>query len=283
MRITSLENLPFGRVTGAFMEAFADYDTQWDAGQIEAMFRRRGFDPSCSFAAFDGDRIVAFTCNGVGDFCGRRTVYDTGTGTVKEYRGRGLAAAIFEHALPLLRERGMEQYLLEVLQHNAKAVSVYRKLGFEIRREFAFFSQTNSAVESRLPGSGPSFEIVPVRLEEHPEFIGFGDFQPSWQNGFDSIRRAGGDIVCLGARAGEQMAGYLAFAPDSGDVAQLAVDPRFRRRGAGSLLLQRALELNRGPAIKIINTELGCVSVEGFLAAKKIPIRGKQFEMVRRL
>jgi GNAT superfamily N-acetyltransferase len=73
------------------------------------------------FAAFDSNEIVSFTLNGIGNFNGIPTAYDTGT--LKEYRGKGLATQIFEYSIPYLKEMNIQQYLLEVLQHNTKAVS----------------------------------------------------------------------------------------------------------------------------------------------------------------
>ena len=84
----------------------------------------------------NGNKIVAFTLNGIGYFNRIPTAYDTGTGTLKNYRGKGLATKIFEYSIPYLKSANVKQYLLEVLQYNTKAVSVYRKLGFEVIREF---------------------------------------------------------------------------------------------------------------------------------------------------
>lgn len=139
MEIRSLGNTSFDELFEAFERAFADYEMQLDKAEHVAMLKRRGFDPKLSFAAFDGDKIVSFTCNGIGDFHGIPMAYDTGTGTLKDYRGRGLATRIFEYSIPYLREAGIKEYLLEVLQHNTGAVSVYRKLGFEVTREFYYF------------------------------------------------------------------------------------------------------------------------------------------------
>lgn len=50
------------------------------------MLIRRGYESRLSFAAFADGEIVAFTLNGVGQFNGIPTAYDTGTGTVKDYR-----------------------------------------------------------------------------------------------------------------------------------------------------------------------------------------------------
>lgn len=103
MEIKSLEKTDFDTLFRAFGRAFADYEVQLNAEQLRAMLTRRGFDPALSFAAFDGAQIAAFTLNGIGNFNGVPTAYDTGTGTLKEYRGTGLGTEIFRHSMPHLR------------------------------------------------------------------------------------------------------------------------------------------------------------------------------------
>ncbi len=142
MEIKSLSKINFDTIFQAFSQAFADYEIQLDKEQLQIMLKRRGFDPDISFAAFDRNEIAAFTLNGTGYFNGILTAYDTGTGTLKNYRGKGLATKIFEYSIPYLRERNIEQYLLEVLQHNTKAISVYKNIGFEVTREFNYFIKT---------------------------------------------------------------------------------------------------------------------------------------------
>ena len=124
MEIKSLGKTDFRTIFAAFSNAFADYDIQLNADELKTMWKRRGFNSDLSFAAFEGENIVAFTLNGIGCFNGIKMAYDTGTGTLKEYRGQGLATKIFEYSIPFLKEANINHYLLEVLQHNTKAVSV---------------------------------------------------------------------------------------------------------------------------------------------------------------
>jgi ribosomal protein S18 acetylase RimI-like enzyme len=137
--IKSLEKTDIGAIYKAFNQAFADYEIQITEEQFNVMIKRRGFNPELSFAAFIGNEIVSFTLNGTGIFNGILTAYDTGTGTIKEYSGKGLATKVFEYSIPYLRDANIKQYLLEVLQHNTRAVSVYKNLGFEVTREFYYF------------------------------------------------------------------------------------------------------------------------------------------------
>ncbi len=299
MEIKSLAETGFETIADAFAAAFATYDVQISAEELRSMLRRRGFDPALSFAAFDRyrDRIAAFTLNGIGSFGGVRTAYDTGTGTLPEYRSQGLATRIFEESLPALRAASVEQYLLEVLQHNTAAVSVYRKLGFEVARKFNYFRGEPEAHRRRGACDGNVSEVQPtawgggvLRVASDSIFKikscapDFWDFTPSWQNSFEAIERAISDFVIVGAYDGDRLVGYAIFEPAAGDITQIAVARDHRRKGIGSALLGEVLRLNRAPGVKCINTEIGRDdALAGFLQAHGIEHAGRQFEMIKKL
>lgn len=283
MIITSLAHESFDTIFAAFSSAFADYEVQQDKEQLRSLLHRRGFHYELSFGAFDGGKIVAFTCNGTGLFNGTPTAYDTGTGTLKEYRGQGLATQIFEYSLPFLKARGIKQYLLEVLQHNEAAISVYRKLGFEVSREFNYYVQQNNEVRNELKPIDIPYELKPLRATDFKKVSAFQDFHPSWQNSIESVRRASGDFVTWGIFTDRRLIGYAIFDPTSGDVAQLAVDRNFRRKGLASLLLAEMLKTNQYDTVKVLNTDVNCESMTRFLEAKNVTKRGMQFEMVKAL
>lgn len=282
MEIKSLSKVDFDTISRAFNQAFANYEVQINKAQLQSMLKRRGFNPDLSFAAFDNNEIVAFTLNGTGNYNGMTTAYDTGTGTLKEYRGQGLATRIFEYSIPWLRQANIKQYLLEVLQHNTKAVSVYTNLGFEVTREFYYSTQENERINNEVKNPG-QYMIKQVGIEELDSAPDFWDFYPSWQNSFESIHRAINDFVILGALVDDKLAGYCVFEPASGDITQLAVDRQNRRKGIATTLLNEAVKLNKNNTVKVVNTDIECGSVNGFLKAKNIDIKGKQFEMIRKI
>ncbi len=283
MKIKSLAKTTFDTIFEAFNQAFADYELQLNKAQLQGMLTRRGFNLDLSFAAFDGSRMVSFTFNGIGNFGEVPTAYDTGTGTLKEYRGKGLATEVFEYSIPFLKEKGIEQYLLEVLQHNTTAVSVYKNIGFEVVRNFGYYNQKNEAVNNEVKTPDTSISIKPIGIEDIRSVEAFWDFYPSWQNSFESIERAYDEFVCLGGFIEERLVGYCVFEPTSGDITQLAVDKQYRRKGIASLLLDNMLKLNKHNSIKAVNTDVSCASIAGFFEAKNIAMQGKQFEMAKKL
>lgn len=283
MVIKPLQNLKFDLLVEAFKQAFADYEMQWNRDQIKMMLNRRGFVPELSFGAFKGRDLVAFTLNGIGNFNGIRTVYDTGTGTVKQYRGQGLATKIFEYSIPFLKEERVAQYVLEVLQNNTKAVAIYSNVGFKINRELNYFIQNVQTINFNNSKCETPYKIQKIELDNIKSLTDFWDFYPSWQNSFEAILRSLGDFIIIGIRLMDKVVGYCVFEPVSGDVTQIAVDKRHRRKGIGSLLLKEVMKYNKSESIKIINTESNCFSMSEFLKSKNILLKGKQYEMIKNI
>lgn len=283
MTIKPLSSTSFHPLYTAFNHAFADYEMQLQPDELKSMLIRRGFDADLSFAAFEDEHIVSFTFNGIGNYNGLKTAYDTGTGTLKAFRGQGLAKKIFEYSIPYLKESGIRHYLLEVLQHNTSAVSVYRNVGFLVSREFNYFVWNNNQINHNIQPLESNYYIQLFDTDLYPSLANFWDFQPSWQNSFDSILRAKEKFIHLGVFSQDALEGYCIFEPLSGDITQLAVHKNHRRKGIGSRLLYEVSKLNTHAKTKIINTEVHCNSITGFLKSKNIEVSGKQFEMIKEI
>jgi len=281
--IKSFKGISFNALFEAFNEAFLDYEVQLNKIELQSMLHRRGFVPELSFGAFKEDKIIAFTLNGIGFFNGVKTAYDTGTGTLKEYRGQGLASKIFSHSIPFLKDAGVSQYLLEVLQHNAKAVSIYKKLGFEVSREFNYFLRNNGNMKFCSKIANPAYKVKRMDLSQAESLSEFCDFNPSWQNSFESIFRKTDDFKAIGMFNDHKPLGYCILETISGDITQIAVDRKYRRKGIGTQLIKEILKYNLHDSVKIINTEVDCESITGFLQSNSIPLCGKQFEMLKQL
>lgn len=279
----SLGTLKFDELYAAFSSAFSEYDIQVNRAELARMLHRRGFVPELSFGAFDNDALVSFTFNGIGTFNGLKTAYDTGTGTIKEYRGQGLASRVFEKSIPMLVKAGISQYLLEVLQHNKSAVSVYAKQGFSVTREFNYFSQQVSSLTLKSKALSSGCLISEITLSDLKNVSKWWDYAPSWQNSFESIYRKPDDFVVIGATRGNTLLGYGIIEPTTGDITQLVVEKTSRRQGVATAILKELLKRNRYSSIKLINSEISCDSITALMENNGIPLRGKQFEMVKKL
>jgi len=281
--IQSLEHLNANQLYEAFREAFKDYDIQLSQPELEVMISRRGFVPELSFGAFADDRLASFTLNGIGLFNGMKTAYDTGTGTIESFRGQGLASRIFQYSLPELKKAGVQQYLLEVLQHNTGAVSVYRKQGFQVTREFNFFVEQVHNVHLEKYNLPSGYAIRHIDLNLKSQMMDCQDFMPSWQNSFESVERRLSDFRMWGVFAAEELVGYCIFEPNSGDITQIAVAPSHRNQGLASCLLREAVQTNRHKNLKLINTDVDCENITSWAKSIGLAQQGRQFEMLREI
>lgn len=285
MEFRNLKDIGFDTLYGSFERAFADYEIKFDKEEVRSMLIRRGYNPELSFAAFDRGEIVAFTLNGTGTFNGLPTAYDTGTGTVMEYRGLGLAGKIFSHSIPFLKEAGIRQYVLEVLQNNQKAIALYRRMNFAITREFDCFRQSIAAITDPTgKNERPDCTIKPVTGDFISLSEEFCDFEASWQNSAESIERGLSQLTCIGAFInGTEPAGFCVFDALTGDLTRIAVKPTLRRRGIGSQLLRGAIDRIKSDSIKVLNITSDNHSLPRFLTGKNIILASRQYEMILQL
>lgn len=263
-----------------FLAAFSDYqvDMRISREQFEQRLARDGVQLEISAGAFDEKTMVGFYLNAPGDWQGKKTVYDAGTGVVPAYRRQGIAEELFAMMVPRLKEMGVEQYLLEVLTSNERAVALYRKLGFVDTRRFAVFRKS----EPVKPLSDLS-----IRRVDEPEwelFESFWDGYPSWQNSIDAVERVANERVVVCAYANEKCVGYgIAFRPGS-SLMQLAVAREYRRKGIGARVLsalQREVSSTEG--LKVNNVDEELKETLAFYEAMGFKMVLEQFEMVKSL
>jgi ribosomal protein S18 acetylase RimI-like enzyme len=281
MEIRSLENFPEAGLFEVFSQAFSDYERQWTRDEFTIMLKRNGYSPRLSFGAFDKERMLGFTLNAEGLVDGVKTVYDTGTGTLPEYRGNGVASRIMEHALPALQKASKQQYLLEVLQKNQAAITVYERLGFSVHREFNYFICPAGGLSHTGAVLPEPYLLKPVRGLRREIMRSFWDFVPSWQNNFDACSRC--HTQAIGAFYGDRFIGYGIINPDTGEIMQLAVDRSHRNGGVGAAIFSRLAALNKHPHLKIINTDRGNIVMTHFLEDRGMQVSGTQYEMLKRL
>lgn len=281
--VRTLEGIDIDKITDIFEAAFADYAVSFSRDEIKSMLRRRGYSPEYSYGVFDRGSIVAFALSGKDYFAGKSTVYDIATAAMPDYRGRGLSGLMFSRAIPELVAAGVERYLLEVLCNNEAAIKAYRKQGFAVGRTFLCHRQACTEVISadinvegvNIKPLVPSDDILADDM--------FCDFTPSWQNSRESILRASTDFKAFGAYHNDMLVGYTLFDARYGDLTRIAVREEMRRKGIGSMLLNRFLAENRADAVKVLNIESTCSSLAEFLKRHNINEASRQYEMYKEL
>jgi ribosomal protein S18 acetylase RimI-like enzyme len=266
----------------AFQEAFSDYMVtfQLTPAQLERHILLNGVDMNHSVGCFDGDRMVGFTMNGFGDWKGRPTIYDAGTGVIPGFRGRGLSRAMFDLIFPLCERRGIEQCLLEVIAQNAPAVRLYDNLGFQTTRNLLIFEAKD--LIKTAEGVSEGVEVREIKVPDWPLLSTFWDGEASWQNSIDAVSRSRDVKKILGAYMGGECVGYVIFSTNLGRVAQIAVSKLHRGRGVGSALLL-AVQANgsESGSIQIVNVDERLAGAAEFFRNRGFTEILRQYEMVK--
>ena len=264
-----------------FLEAFSDYqvDMRMSSEQFAQRLTRDGVQLEISAAAFDHDRMIGFYMNGLGDWQGKRTAYDAGTGVVPAFRKRGVARELFEFLVPRLRVASVSQYLLEVLASNEPAIELYGRLGFfETRRLAVLRSKEDLRSISDLNG----ILIRRVERADWELFQSFWDGYPSWQNSIAAVERIAAETVIVGAYDDDRCLGYGVVFKPSANLMQLAVAPGHRRTGIGSAILA-ALQREVAEVLKVNNVDEELTGTLAFYEALGFREMLRQFEMMKTL
>jgi ribosomal protein S18 acetylase RimI-like enzyme len=274
-------------VHAAFTEAFADYAMSSSGLTEERLLLRmekNAVDYDLSVGAYDDGRMVGFTLLGVDSWGGALTAYDAGTGIVPPFRGRGLVRRMFDHALPALRERGVERFSLEVLQQNEAAIRSYRKSGFEITRQLRSYA-ADAAILFHSPTSADAsaWDVQPIGARTFGLVVQDADWLPSFENRFSAVERIPNDVTLIGAFDGGRCVGVAAYSPPLRWFLTLVVCRSHRRRGVGRTLLAHvAARLPAGvTGLAVINVDASDEGMIAFVGALGFGPLVDQFEMAR--
>lgn len=265
-----------------FNLAFSDYIVPIKVSREEftMKFKREGIEPTFSAGAFYGQKLVGFVLTGIGEWLGRPTAYNGGTGVVPEHRGNRLTQRIYEYMLPKLKESGIEQCLLEVIQENNTAYKAYKAIGFEITRSLDCFRSPKQhlLLSSELPNS------ISIKNAIRPNwgaYEAFCDIHPTWQNTKQAYKQTPDKKLVLEAyHEGELLVGFLAFLPRTGAVMQIAVQQSYRNQGIATALLKEAARLTEAPALMVMNIDTACPDMLAFLERRHLTRILGQYEMI---
>jgi len=272
-----LTNYPLEKIHHCFVEAFSDYEVKIDLPYqvFLDMMNRRGLSPELSMGAFDeNNNLIGFVLNGKREWEGKLTAYDLGTGVIPDYRKQGITSQLFTKVKEELTKVGIEQYLLEVIQTNEKALKLYQNSGFQITREFNCYLLETSEFQSK--------ETLPVQKLDQLKLQDYSDWQEfpsSWQNSSQSLEADKKNMSFYGAFEENQLIGY-GIVDNKGDIPQLALHPEFREKNVAASILSAIINDNSFEKLKMLNVDdrdkelIACLENNGF------SLFVKQYEMI---
>ncbi|MGD9562735.1 MAG: GNAT family N-acetyltransferase [Pyrinomonadaceae bacterium] len=264
-----------------FGEAFSDYSLppELDPPKFRNHINLNAIDLARSVGCFEGDELIGFSLNGFGKWNGKETVYDAGTGVVPSRRRRGASTAMFDFMVPILKDAGIEQVLLEVITDNVPAVNLYKNLGFVAQRELMFMEAPAALGSSTRPNN--DIEVRRLSAAEIEPYSVMWQAEPSWQNSHEAVCRSEQLKTILAAFVESTCAGYIVYSKGVGRIAQFVVDTNFRGRGVGSrLLAEMERELTPGSKMQVINLDTRLSGTVEFFQNRGFQPVLSQYEMI---
>ena len=131
IEIKNLLQTSRAKIYEAFTQAFQNYvvPIEFQEETTYERWKEAGVDFALSFGAFDKDKLVAFILQ----VPVKNNLHNFGTGVIPSHRGQHLIEKIYEHIISECLT--CDSFSLEVIKENTKALNLYKKLGFEIKRE----------------------------------------------------------------------------------------------------------------------------------------------------
>ena len=265
-RFQALREVSLQQLAECFNSAFSDYEQSicFTPESLKYYLTASAVDLSLSYGAFCGEQMVAFILNAGSIYQNQSVVFDAGTGVIPGHRGKKVFSVLFEYTKDQLQQRNIARYYLEVLQSNRHALSIYRKKGFSVQREY-----------SVLTASGPKRECSePVTVIPYQDFAAFPtrvSVAPSFEHTSHTIGQNPQlyEVRCLDNRA------YCIYAKKNGAIVQMHYNELDALREVITALIHRY------PSAMAKNVDRTCCDVIKMLTQIGFTEILKQYEMAR--
>lgn len=276
MQIRNLENVQIAVLVDAILKAFEGYFVPMpaDVSYWEMRFKGARVNWNLSFGVFENEQLVGFIIHGIDLHNGLKTAFNTGTGVIPAFRNRQLVSRMYEHALPLLRENGVQKCMLEVITANDKAIRVYEKNDFRIVRKLHCFRGTLSATPDNVKLDKTTFETIRQNNARFTKWY-------SWDHSNEALEKISHtyDVYNV-SRIGAETSGYFIMNPQSGYLPQ--VELTGEETAADYDLLFGGISLLRNN-VRINNVDADRILFREALLRNGLENHIDQFEMERLL
>lgn len=237
-------------IASAFNTAFSDYILPFSLteSQLKDKILSEDICLDLSVGVFEAGDLVGFMLHACREIKGLKVIYNAGTGVIPQKRGTHLTDKMYNYLFPLLKGNNITHLHHEVLCENYSAISVYKKAGFvEIGKLNCFKGQLKP-----LPQKNNDITVKEQNIKERDLLKSFWDFEPTWQNAFETAANLRNDCKVIVAQEENNIVGYVLFNQVASRILQIAVDKKYRRRGIGNKLLNY-VSLHYTSTVSIIN------------------------------
>ncbi|HTN47693.1 MAG TPA: GNAT family N-acetyltransferase [Flavipsychrobacter sp.] len=276
IHVKTLSSTPVLQIADTFNKAFKNYQIpiHFTESDLSRKFRVESIDLDYSIGAFNDGELVGFMLQGVGTFKGEKTAWNGGTGVLPLYRGRQLTEKMYSFAIPLLQDMQVKKLVLEVLQPNIIAKTIYSRSGFEEKRLLHAYRGVLKKEDKLL------YEVVAMESFDVEQLSVLDDWSPCWQLSNTAIRQWSDSIQAFCIKEQDKLLGYLLYNKASKRVSRFAVDKKHRNKGVAMALFQHVAN-TFDENISVVNIDATSENTNAFLQRLGLKNFLSQYEMER--
>ena len=271
MDIRLLTEEDFDPLYNAFKMAFSNNEVTFRPSVDEFSHRinkKLFIDRDISAGSYDGDEMTGFILHSSDVYQGIPTAYNGGTGVLPGFRNQRTAEHIYEYLIPLIQQKFLARILLEVVETNKNAISLYEKIGFTFKRRFKCYKMMDTFKST--------FRVKVIEGSIADANFNYNDFEPSFIDSSEQLKK--GEEKVLLSQKDQAITGYVIFQPHLGRISQLAVDRIHRHSGVGEALLAQAQKFSEKP-LTIMNIPEDELGFDTFLTRCGFQNQVNQYEM----
>lgn len=249
--IRTLTNSSIEQITEAFNLAFSDYFVPvcLTTEQLQSKMKADRVNLDYSVGAFENGNLIGFILHGTNIIDNKNVVYNGGTGVIPDKRGQALTKQMYDFILPILKDKGINYQVLEVISNNIQAIKSYERVGYKTFRKLKCYDG-----KITLKNEPKIIDIRELSDYNWTLMQSFWDFTPTWQNSPHALDELRSINRSIGAYKDNQLVGYVIYNPNSRRIQQIAVHKDFRGAGIASALFS---EIAKG-----IDNEFSIVNID---------------------
>ncbi len=260
----------------AFLKAFENYFTAFQPSLDQfqhRIFNKLNINEKYSELAWVDDQVVGFILHASGQYRGKSTLYNGGTGVIPSFQRQSVAHHLYENILRKIVDQGrFDQLVLEVIDKNVRAIKFYESLGFQFARELKCFALKGVKINPN--------EIF--RLEESLEYKPkqYGmllNYNPSFMDAWPHLKSGLVGETILEAYDKNDLKGFVVFNPNLGRISQLGIGTP-GDKSVTQVLLAEAQQLSHKD-LTIINISIDDLELVTVLESIGFVNELTQFEM----
>ncbi|WP_070120992.1 GNAT family N-acetyltransferase [Bacillus marinisedimentorum] len=223
IELRKMSDCTFSEALQAWNKGFEGYylDMTMEIGPFLKRMVNEDLSPEYSWIVFSEGSPAGLILSGIRTINGEKRSWNGGTGLAPELRAKGTGRLLVEKSLETYEENSVDVCFLEAIADNSPAISLYKKMGYEVVDGLIFFQNRNSLDDAAFK------TITDYRVEHIPVHetanLDFYEAENSWQTLYQSVK-CGKAVIAYDDQ--NEAAGYALFTTqykDSGELAAITL------------------------------------------------------------